>query len=173
MREFLTRLLGVGRRGIRDRSFDEEMQFHVEEAAREFERRGLEPDAARRAAECELGGVNRTKQAWRDQRTWLPFEELMHDAGYGFRVLRRSRGVTVLAARMLAVAVAATTSLFTVVDAVLLAPLPYARAERLVVIFEDYLTLHAPNVSVTPGNFLEWQDRARSFLAFTAVDSRQ
>jgi putative ABC transport system permease protein len=173
MRELLTRLLGVGRRGIRDRAFDEEMQFHLEEAARELERRGFEPDAARRAAECELGGINRTKQAWRDQRTWLPFEELMHDAGYGFRVLRRSRGVTAMAALMLAVAVAATTSLFTVVDAVLLAPLPYAYAERLVVIFEDYLTLHAPNVSVTPGNFLEWEDRARSFEAFTAVDTRQ
>ena len=94
MRELLARLLGVGRRGHRDRAFDEEIQFHVEEAARELERRGFEPDAARRAAECELGGINRTKQAWRDQRTWLPFEELMHDAGYGLRVLRRSPGVT-------------------------------------------------------------------------------
>ena len=58
MRELLARLLGVGRRGHRDRAFDEEMQFHVEEAARELERRGFEPDAARRAAECELGGIN-------------------------------------------------------------------------------------------------------------------
>jgi putative ABC transport system permease protein len=98
---------------------------------------------------------------------------VLQDIRYGLRVLRRSRGLTAMAGLMLAVAVAATTSLFTVVDAVLLAPLPYARAQQLVVIFEEYLTLHAPTVSVTPGSFLEWQDRARSFSAFTAVDTRQ
>jgi len=106
-------------------------------------------------------------------REWLPLEEVLQDIRYGVRVLRRSRGLAMMAALMLAVAIAATTSLFTVVDAVLLAPLPYARAHQLVVIFEEYLTLHAPNVSVTPGSFLEWQDRARSLVAFTAVDSRQ
>jgi putative ABC transport system permease protein len=56
---------------------------------------------------------------------------------------------------------------------VLLAALPYGRADQLVVIFEDYLTQHAPNVSVTSGTLLEWQDRAHSFSAFTAIDQRQ
>ena len=173
MREWLMRLLAVGRRGRRDAALDEELRFHVEELARTFERRGLDRAAARDAAERELGGVERTRQAWRDQRTWLPLEELLQDVGYGLRRLRRSPGLTLLAALMLGVGIAATTSLFTVVDAVLLAPLPYARAGQLVVLFEDYLTQHAPNVSVTPGNFLEWQARAKTVAAMTAIDQRQ
>jgi putative ABC transport system permease protein len=167
------RLAAIGRGSRRDRELDDELRFHVEELARQFERDGLAPEAARAAAERELGGVGRTKQAWRDQFGWPPLEEILHDIRYGARRLRHSPGLTGLAVLMLAVAVAATTSLFTVVDAVLLAPLPYPHADRLVVVFEEYLTLHAPNVSVTPGSFLEWQDRARSFAAFTAIDSRQ
>jgi predicted permease len=173
VREWIMRVLAVGRRGRRDEQFDDERRFHVEELTRGFERRGLDRESARAAAERELGGVYRTKQAWRDQRSWLPLEDVLQDVRYGIRVLRRSRGLTALAAVMLGVAVAATTSLFTVVDAVLLAPLPYAHAEQLVVIFEDFLTQHAPNVSVTAGTLLDWQDRTRSFSAFTAVDQRQ
>jgi predicted permease len=173
VREWMMRLITVGRRGRRDAQLDDELRFHVEELARGFEARGLDRAAAYAAAHRELGGVDHTKQAWRDQRSWLPLEEVLQDIKYGVRVLRRSRGLTALAAVMLAVAVAATTSLFTVVDAVLLAALPYGRADQLVVIFEDYLTQHAPNVSVTSGTLLEWQDRAHSFSAFTAIDQRQ
>jgi predicted permease len=173
VREWMMRLITVGRRGRRDAQLDDELRFHVEELARGFEARGLDRAAAYAAAHRELGGLDHTKQAWRDQRSWLPLEEVLQDIKYGVRVLRRSRGLTALAAVMLAVAVAATTSLFTVVDAVLLAPLPYGRADQLVVIFEDFLTQHAPNVSVTSGTLLEWQDRAHSFSAFTAIDQRQ
>src|SRR5439155_11608500 len=107
------------------------------------------------------------------QRTWLPLEELVQDARYGLRMLRRSPGVTLLAGFTLAFAVAATTSVFSVVDAVLLAPLPYPRADQLVAVYEEYVTQHAPIVSVAPGTFLEWRDRARTFAAFTAIDARQ
>src|SRR5438045_2962429 len=161
-REWFMRLAAIGRRGRRDRDLDDELAFHAGELARENERRGLDPDAARAAAMRELGGVDRTRQAWRDQRSWLPLEEFLQDVRYGWRVLRRSRGLTALAAMMLALAVGATTSLFTVVDAVLVAPLPYPNADQLVVVFEDFITVHAPNVSVTSGNFLEWQDRAKT-----------
>jgi len=173
MREWIMRLLAVGRRGRRDAALGDELRFHLDELARSFERRGLSPEEARRAAQRELGGVEHTRQAWRDQRTWLPLEEVLQDIRYGLRVLRRSKGLTVIAALMLAGAVAATTSLFTVVDAVLLAPLPYPDAGQLVVLFEEYLTQHAATVSVTPGSFLEWQARARSIAAMTAIDQRQ
>ena len=69
MREFLMRLLAIGRRGRRDRELDDELTFHLEELTREYERRGMTPDAARTAAARELGGVGRTRQAWRDQRS--------------------------------------------------------------------------------------------------------
>ncbi|HYM22252.1 MAG TPA: ABC transporter permease [Vicinamibacterales bacterium] len=173
MREFFQRLAAVGRRGRRDADLDDELRFHVEALTRDYEKQGMVHDAARAAALRELGGVERTRQSWRDQRSWLPLEELLQDVRYGWRVLRRSRGLTVLAAAMLALAVGSTTSLFTVVDAVLLAPLPYAKADQLLVLTEEYITQHAPNVSVTPGNFLEWQDRSRTIAAMTAIDMRQ
>ena len=173
VREQLNRLLHVGRWGRRDVELDAEMRFHLEELSRDLEARGLDPASALIRAEREFGGLNRTKQAWRDQRTWVPLEELVQDVRYAIRVLRRSLTLTALAGAMLALAIAAGTSLFTVVDAVLLAPLPYPRAGQLVVVYEAYLTLRAPNVSVTPGTFLEWQDRARGFAAFTAIDTRR
>jgi predicted permease len=173
VREWMMRLLATGRRGRRDAQLDDELRLHADELARDFERGGLDREAARAAVERELGGLHRTKQAWRDQRSWLPLAEVMQDVSYALRLLRRSRGLTALAAAMLAVVVAATTALFTVVDAVLLAPLPYARANQLVVVFEDFLTQHAPNVSVTSGTLLEWQERAKSFSAFTAIEQRQ
>ena len=173
MRELLMRLLAIGRRGRRDREFLDELAFHVDALAREYERKGMSAADARAAAMRELGGVGRTKQAWRDQRSWLPLEELLQDVRYGWRVLRRSRGLTLLAALMLALAVGASTSLFAVVDAVLLAPLPYAKAHQLLVLQEDFITMHAPHVSVTPGNFLEWEDRAKTIAAMTAIDTRE
>src|SRR5262249_31957499 len=94
MREWLMRVLAVGRRGRRDMEFDEELRFHAEALARRFEAEGLDPSLARAVAERELGGIDRTRQAWRDQRTWLPLEELLQDARYAVRVLRRSKGLT-------------------------------------------------------------------------------
>ncbi|HMD34770.1 MAG TPA: ABC transporter permease [Vicinamibacterales bacterium] len=173
MREWLMRLLSVGRRGRRDRDLDDELEFHATELAREYERRGMDPAVARATAVRELGGVNRTKQAWRDQRRWLPLEELLQDVRYGWRVLRRSRGLTLLAAMMLALAVGASTSLFAVVDAVLLAPLPYANPHQLVVLEEALTARDVGNMAVASGNFLEWQDRAKTIAAMTAIDVRQ
>jgi predicted permease len=173
IREWIVRLLAVGRRDSRDRDLEDELRFHLDALAEAHERSGLAPDAARRAAERDLGGVDRTRQAWRDQRSWLPLEELLQDARYGLRVLRRAPVVAVLAVLTLGIAVAATTSVFSVVDAVLLAPLPYPHGGRLVVLTEYYKPMHADGVSVTSGNFLEWRDRSRSFAALTAIGRSQ
>jgi len=173
MRERLMRLFAVGRRGRRDAELDEELQFHVDELTAAFERQGLDRNSAREAAERELGGIDRTKQAWRDQRTWPAVEELLQDVRFGVRVLRRSPALSVGAGLMLAVAIAASVSVFAVVDAVLLAPLPYGRPWQLVALFENFVPMHAATVSVAPGNFLEWRDRARSISAMTAIEQRQ
>ncbi|MGE5246368.1 MAG: ADOP family duplicated permease [Betaproteobacteria bacterium] len=173
VREWLARLLAVGRRGRRDHELDEELNFHLGRLAAGYERRGLAPEAARQAAERDFGGLERTRQAWRDQRTWLPLEELLQDARYGWRTLRRTPGVTLAAACTLALAVAATASVFSLVDAVLLAPLPYPDAGRLVAISEYYRPMHASGVSVASGNFLDWRDRAHAFAAMTAIERRE
>ena len=77
VREQLNRLLHVGRWGRRDVELDAEMRFHLEELSRDLEARGLDPASARIRAEREFGGLNRTKQAWRDQRTWVPLRVIL------------------------------------------------------------------------------------------------
>ena len=156
MREWMVRLLSVGRRGARDREMDDELRFHVEQLAADYQRRGMSPAEARVAANRELGGVDRARQAWRDQRTWLPAEEFLHDARHAWRLLRRSPGSFVGAATMLALAVSASVSVFAVVDAVLLAPLPYANPGRLVQVYERFRSARSSDASVAPGTFVEW-----------------
>ncbi len=172
IREWIVRLLALGRRGRRDRELGDELEFHVESLIDAYERQGLSRRDARERAERELGGLGRTRQAWRDQRTWLPAEELRQDFTVGWRVLRRSPSFTLPAVLTLALAVAAATSVFAVVDAVLLAPLPYGNPNQLVVLSEIYLPQRA-NSGVASGNFLEWQSRARTVSALTAIDIRQ
>lgn len=172
IREWIARLLAVGRRGQRDRDLGDELEFHVEFLVGTYERQGLSPDDAREKAERELGGFGRTRQAWRDQRTWPPAEELRQDFGFGWRILRRSPSFSIPAVLTIALAVGATTSVFTVVDAVLLAPLPYGTPNQIVVLSETYLPLGA-GMSVAHGNFLEWRSRSRTLSALTAIDMRQ
>lgn len=172
IREWVVRLLAVGRQGRRDRELADELEFHAASIAEAYERQGLSRLEARARAERELGGLDRTRQAWRDQRTWLPAEELRQDFRVGWRVLRRSASFSVPAALTLALAVAATTSVFTVVDAVLLAPLPYGKPDQLVTVSEVFLPQRA-SFGIAPGNFLEWQSRSRTLSALTAIDLRR
>src|SRR2546423_983301 len=97
VREWILRLFGVVRRGPRDRQVDDELRFHLEQLTDAYRRRGFDPGAAREAAEREFGGVAHTKQAWRDQRTLLPLEELIQHVRYRPRMLRRSPGAALLA----------------------------------------------------------------------------
>lgn len=113
------------------------------------------------------------KRIWRDQRVWLPAEELWQDVRFGWRVLRRTPSFAVPAALTLALAVASVTSVFTVVDAVLLAPLPYGDPDRVVAVTERYVPQRAADVAVASGNFLAWQARSRTLQAMTAIDGRQ
>jgi len=172
IREWIVRVLAIGRRGRRDQELGDELEFHFESLVDAYERRGFSRQDARERAGRELGGLDRTRQAWRDQRTWLPAEELRQDFTVGWRVLRRSVSFTLPAVLTLALAVAATTSVFTVVDAVLLAPLPYGKPDQLVAVSEIFAPQRARS-GVAPGNFLEWQSRTRTLSALTAIDVRQ
>jgi predicted permease len=141
----------------------EEIQSHLQMAASDRIARGESAEPAQQAARREFGNVALIEQVTRDQwgTRWL--EELLRDLHYAVRVLRKNPGFTLIAVLTLALGIGANTALFSIVNGVLLNPLPYANPEQLV-------TLHAskPNFetgSISFPNFRDWRKDNRTFSA--------
>jgi putative ABC transport system permease protein len=117
-----------------ERDLDSELRSYLELLTDEKVRAGLSPDHARRAALVELGGVEQVKEEVRDVRAGALVEIFLKDVRYAVRALARTPAFTLAAALALALGIGASAAVFSVVNSVLLRPLPYAHAERLVVI---------------------------------------
>ncbi len=160
-RELLLRLGSAFGLGVRDRDLADELAFHRDMLEQKHRERGLDADSARRVARVELGGDAQTAEAWRDQHG-LPFlETLRQDVVYGCRILRRSPGFTAAALLTLTLGIGANTAIFTVVDAVLLRPLPFADPDRLVVAGDRNADGSLSGVGL--GTIADWRERSRSF----------
>jgi len=135
LRAWLLRLWGLSNRDIQDREFAEEIETHLQMHMEDNLRSGMAPEQARREAILKLGGVEMTRQAYRDGNT-LPFvETLVQDLRYTLRQLRKNPGFTSIAILVLTLGIGATVALFSFADAALIRPLPYREPSRLVVIF--------------------------------------
>ena len=167
VRELLARLAGVVGRGRRDADLSAELSFHLEMLEAQHRARGLDPEAARRAARLDLGAAAPIAEAWRDQRGLPPVETLVQDLRYGMRVLRRTPGFACAALLTLAIGIGANTAIFSVVDAVLLRPLPYFEPERLTAIGDRTPAGEASNVGFA--TVIDWRERSRTVESFAMM----
>ena len=134
MPSWLKRVRTIFRRGSMERELDAELQFHLDMLAAEYVRQGVAPDAARRTARQLFGGVETIKDDVRD--AWLTrlVETFNQDVRYGVRGLRKQAGYALAVVVTMALGIGANTAIFSVVNAVVLQPLPYTRGEDLLLL---------------------------------------
>jgi putative ABC transport system permease protein len=158
----------LSRRANRDRELDEEMQFHLAAEARLREDRGEPAETARRNARRDFGNYAAVQEVTRDMWGWNWLERTAQDVRLALRMLRKSPTFTVLALAASALGIGATTAIFSLVDSVLLKPLPFHDPSRLTMIWE--LPPHSSHRNVVQTqNFLDWRARSRAFEDVAAM----
>lgn len=157
------------RRPQLERELDAEMQAHLQLLADEKVAAGVDPQTARRRARMELDGMETVKEEVRDARAGSLLEQVAQDARYGVRVLRASPLFTLVAVLSLALGIGANTTIFSIANAVLFRPLPYAQPDRLMMIWEK--DDHGRPDNATFATWSDWRAQSKSFEDMALVSS--
>ena len=171
--DWMLRLRSVFKRNVVERELDEELAFHLEQHIASYVSRGMPHDEAVRRARLEFGALSQIQDEHRDARGISRFEDFWRDMRYGVRQLYRSPAFALTALLSLALGIGATTTVYSVVSAILLRPLPFHDSDRLVTIVENLPSPAAGRPPVRRGltyqEFLDWRTTSRTLSNATAI----
>src|SRR5256885_2937457 len=165
------RLRALFSRDSVEQELDAELRFHIEREAEKYERHGMPHEAALRRARLEFGGVEQMKEATRDMRGTAGLESVVRDLRYAIRSLESRPAFALTVIATLALGIGANTAIFTLVDALLLRPLPVSHPEQLVIV-GDPAQVNNNNVGLPLADFVSvplYQDVRARTTAFTAM----
>src|ERR671933_455673 len=146
-----------------ERELDTELRAYVDELTAENVKAGMNPGDARRAALIEAGGVEQIKEEVRDARRGALVETTIQDFRYGARLLRRAPGFAFLAILTIALGIGANSAIFSVINAVVLKPLAYPAAGRLMFITSQFPALGFEKFWISPPEYFEYREQTRAF----------
>src|ERR1700757_4468426 len=174
VRAWFVRLGEFVYRQRRDVELTAEMESHLQMHIEDGVRAGLTPEEARRQAVIALGGVEQTQENYRDRRGFPALKAVIQDLRFGARMLRKNPGFTAVAVLTLALGIGANTAIFSVVNTVLLKPLPYNEPNRIVMLWTDNpkINLGFHELPPAPPDLLEWREQAKSFAQIAGIRPR-
>jgi putative ABC transport system permease protein len=152
-----------------DKELEEEIQTHLNMAIQDRMDRGEPAEQAKNSVLREFGNVSLVKEVTRDMWGWRSLEQLAQDLRFGARMLLKRPGFALVAIITLALGIGANTAIFSVINTVLLEPLPYKDPGRLVMVWEDDTTAGFARNTPAPANFVDWRDQSQSFEGMAAT----
>jgi len=152
------------RRRAREADLERELRDHLELEAEEQGAAGLSPREAAYAAHRALGNTLKIEEDVRAAWGFRWFETFVQDVGFAFRMLRKSAGFTAVAVLTLALGIGANSAMFSVIENVLLRPLPYDHPQQLIEVWNTYLPA-VPLGGLSPGDFQDWRTQATTVSA--------
>ena len=169
LRAWFSRIAGLALREQRERALKAEIDSHIAMHVEDRMRAGLTAEQARRDAILHLGGLESTKQAYRDRSTLPIVEALVRDVRFALRQLRKNSGFAFIAILMLALGICANVAIFSFVDAVLMKPLPYRAPARLVGLYESNALGSQYHLSYP--DYLDWKNLNRVFESLDVYEA--
>jgi putative ABC transport system permease protein len=163
------RLRALFRKDRVEEELDDELRFHLEHQLEKYVSSGMSRKEALRHIRLEFGAIDQVKEQCRDAQGIAVLTTVAQDVRYGLRILRRSPGFTAMTVLILALGIGANTAVFSILDAVLLRPLPYKNADRLVVIWQRVPPEKIGVVFDTYRMFDEWSRSSHNFEKLAAA----